>query len=96
MGRKRQKYKICWRLGYNARMKDWSGTKKKWKRKGRYQKGKGYPRNPRQRVNNTDRKEENRGSAKVTRRKKPRRRKDEYRNQLKLRKVRQIRYVVIP
>jgi hypothetical protein len=30
MRKKREKYKVCQRLGYNAGLRRWSGTKKKW------------------------------------------------------------------
>jgi len=35
-GKIRSKYKVCGRLGYNAMLRRWYGTKKKWRRKGRF------------------------------------------------------------
>lgn len=96
MGNRGRKNKVSRRLGYNARGKVWVGKKKKWRRKGRFQEAKGpkthqaQPRNPRHRVTNPERKEERK--IKVQRGKKPIRRKDGYRNELKVKKGRQRRY----
>ena len=36
MRKERSKYKVCERLGYNARLRLWSGKKKKWEKSGRF------------------------------------------------------------
>jgi len=36
MRKKRSQYKVCGRLGYNARLRLWSGKKKKWQKQGRF------------------------------------------------------------
>lgn len=36
MRKKRSQYKICGRLGYNARLRRWVGKKKKWQTSGRF------------------------------------------------------------
>jgi len=39
MRKKRSQYKVCGRLGYNARLRLWSGKKKKWQKLGRFVEG---------------------------------------------------------
>ena len=36
MRKEQRKYKVCERLGYNARLRLWSGKKKKWEKSGRF------------------------------------------------------------
>lgn len=36
MRKKRSQYKVCGRLGYNARLRRWTGKKKKWETSGRF------------------------------------------------------------
>lgn len=36
MRKKRSQYKVCGQLGYNARLRLWSGKKKKWQKLGRF------------------------------------------------------------
>jgi len=36
MRKKRSQYKVCGRLGYNARLRLWTGKKKKWQKLGRF------------------------------------------------------------
>jgi len=36
MRKKRSQYKVCGRLGYNARLRLWTGKKKKWEKLGRF------------------------------------------------------------
>jgi len=36
MRKERSQYKVCGRLGYNARLRLWSGNKRKWHKRGRF------------------------------------------------------------
>jgi len=97
--RNRSKYKVCGRLGYNAKMRAWFGKKRKWQkrkvfREGNQGEGKGKDRvsvqtvNPGRGVRNEERRKgkgEKRGKTRV-------RMKDEYRSILRRRKGRQRRY----
>lgn len=95
--RKRSKYKVCGKLGYNAIMRIWHGKKRKWEKAKLFQKrnernpsrGRSKVRNPGRSVENEDRrtgKRERSGKKGVIRMK------DQHRRILMRRKGRQRRY----
>jgi len=101
MRRKRGKYKVCGRLGYNARRRIWFGKKRKWEKAKRFQeslgrKGKEDSVNPTKALTNQERLEGGRGESRGKGRKTQRRRKDTYRNKLNRRTGRKRRYGRIP
>jgi len=90
--RKRSKYKVCGRLGYNPRMRAWFAKKRKWEKAKLFRKGKGNDGkgrkivNPGKGVRNEERRKgqgEKRGRVRM---------KDQYRSILRRRKGRQRRY----